>query len=284
MKELTTAFDGDTTITELPATSLTVALSRAEIDSQIATAKNFPRVPATKASGEIYALATIDDETAEANVYALPRGGKPIRGPSIRFAEIVAQVWGNNRHDARISHINRVDKYVEADAYFVDLERNTITMMHARRRIFDSKGRIFTDDMILVTGQAAMAIARREAILKGVPQMVWRRGYEESLKIVRESDAGGKTLIERRDQAIKHFAQYGKTAADILEALGVERFEDIGVDELATLKQMASALKGGDASLEELFPAKKTEPGATDLKGRMAELAAKSEERQRKEE
>jgi hypothetical protein len=43
-------------------------------------------------------------------------------------------------------------------------------MSTVRRRIFDSRGRLFNDDMITVTGNAACAIAKRNAILSGVPK------------------------------------------------------------------------------------------------------------------
>lgn len=70
--------------------SLAIQLSRAEVDQKIATARAYPR-QVTKAIQNIMTLATLDEETAEECSYALPRGKKPIVGPSARFAEIVYQ-------------------------------------------------------------------------------------------------------------------------------------------------------------------------------------------------
>ena len=50
----------------------------------------------------IISLATLDSEAASECVYALPRGGKPIRGPSVRFAEIVGAMYGNCHIGSRI--------------------------------------------------------------------------------------------------------------------------------------------------------------------------------------
>ena len=82
--------------------SLAVTLARAEIDQQIATARALPR-SIERAIKNIVTLSTLDEETAAECIYALPRGGKTIRGPSIRFAEIVASQWGNARVGSRVA-------------------------------------------------------------------------------------------------------------------------------------------------------------------------------------
>src|SRR5215470_4225045 len=143
---------------------LVSTLAKAEIDSQVATARQYPRAMKSAAQN-IMTLATVDEQTAGECMYALPRGNKPIRGPSIRFAEIVAQCWGNNRTSATTIEIDRVNKLVIAEGMFHDLETNHATKATVNRRISDKHGRIFNDDMIVVTGNAACAIARRNAIL-----------------------------------------------------------------------------------------------------------------------
>ena len=67
--------------------SLAVSLARAEVDQQVATARAMPR-SISKAIQNINTLATLDEESAQECIYALPRGGKPIKGPSVRLAEI----------------------------------------------------------------------------------------------------------------------------------------------------------------------------------------------------
>src|SRR4030095_13145064 len=70
------------------------AISRAEIDVQIATAKRYPRV-LTQVKQDMLEMATIDEETAAACFYSVPRGSKNIVGPSIRLAEIAFSCYGN---------------------------------------------------------------------------------------------------------------------------------------------------------------------------------------------
>ncbi len=253
--------------------SLAVSLSRAEIDQQLTTALAYPR-DARKGGmrgivNRINSLATLSDEAAAECVYALPRGGKPIRGASVRLAEIVAGQWGNCRVGARVVHVDRFEKYVEAEGIFHDLETNTATTARVRRRIVDSKGRIYTDDMILVTGNAAASIAKRNAIFGGVPKAIWNESYKAADAVI----AGDiKTLVERRDSAIKAFAVWGIKPEQVFASLDVTGMEDIDLDKIATLVAMYRAIKDGDQKPEDYFTSKIEGASATAAKGTAAKL------------
>ncbi|RAH97844.1 hypothetical protein DLJ53_28855 [Acuticoccus sediminis] len=241
---------------DLPATmvidvsqSLAVGLTRAEVDMQIATARTYPRSIKQVAS-RIRGMATLDEESAEECIYALPRGGKPIKGPSIRFAEILQQSYGNCRAAARVVHVDKVEMYVEAEGIFHDLETNAATSARVRRRISDKRGRLFNDDMIIMTGNAACAIAKRNAILGGVPKPLWRKAYDA----VQSTIAGDiTTLSEARRLVISKFAIYGKSGEDVIAAMGVSGEEDLTVDHVTILRGMLSTLKNGEATVEEMF-------------------------------
>lgn len=239
--------------TSLPATmeqvSLAIGLSRAEIDQQISTAKNYPR-SANRAVQAILSLVTIDEEAAEECTYALPRGGKPITGPSIRMAEIVAGQWGNCRIGARVVHIDRAEKYVEAEGVFHDLETNTATTARVRRRIVDKYGKLYSDDMIIVTGNAACSIAKRNAILGGVPKAVWRKAYDAAIDVVKGDQ---KTLSERRETVFKAFAAFGVKPEQLFAALGIAGPDDITLEHIPTLTGMRAALKSGEETVESMF-------------------------------
>ncbi|WP_420408648.1 hypothetical protein [Hoeflea sp.] len=246
--------------------SLAVSLARAEVDQQIATSRALPR-NIRKAVDNIKSLATLDGKSAEECVYALPRGGKPIKGPSIRLAEIIASQWGNCRVGARVVHVDRHEKWVEAEGVFHDLESNTATTSRVRRRIVDKHGNLYSDDMIIVTGNAACSIAKRNAILGAVPKAVWRSAYD-AVESVISGDV--KTLVERRERAMKAFATFGVTPERVCEALGVSEPDEITVDLMPILLGCHSALKSGEATVEELFPTKGEKPrGPKDLTSRL---------------
>lgn len=241
--------------------SLAVSLARAEVDQQITTARAYPR-SITRSVQNITTLATLDAESAEECIYALPRGGKPIKGPSVRLAEIISSQWGNCRVGARVVHVDRFEKFIEAEGVFHDLETNTATTARVRRRLSKRDGKLFDDDMIVVTGNAACAIAKRNAILGGVPKAVWRPAYS-AVEQVLVGDV--KTLTERRARAVTSFAAWGVTPAQVFAALGVAGEQDITIEHLPTLTAMRAALKNGEATVEEIFtgdaaPARKTAP------------------------
>jgi hypothetical protein len=234
---------------EIADASLAIGLSRAEIDTQISTARRFPR-NLTQVRARLLSLVTLDDETAEECMYALPRGGKPIKGPSIRFAESLQSAYGNCRTASRVVFVDRVERVVIAEGIFHDLETNAAKRAEVRRRITDKKGRLFNDDMIVMTGNAAGSIALRNAILGGIPKAVWRAAYGEVLSVI----AGDvKTLSENRGKALKAFAQFGITPDQVFGALGVAGDLDITLDLMPTLRGMYATLKNGESTVEEMF-------------------------------
>ena len=235
--------------TAITTASMAVQLQKAEIDQLVSTAHAFPR-SLKRVQSNILSMATLDEESAEECIYALPRGGKPIRGPSIRFAEILKQSYGNCRAAARVVHVDKTEGYVEAEGVFHDLETNSASTARVRRRITDRMGRVFKDDMIIVTGNAACAIAMRNAILAGVPKPLWRKAYE----LVQATITGDvTTLSENREKAFKALAAFGVKPEQVFTALGIQGEEDITVDHIATLRGMYSALKNGEATVEEMF-------------------------------
>lgn len=276
------------TVTEGNA-PLAVQLAQAELNQAVTTARAFPR-SITKAVQNIMSLATLDEESAMECVYALPRAGKPIKGASVRFAEIVASQWGNCHTASRVVDVDRFEKVIVAEGVFHDLETGLRRTAQIRRRISDKHGRIFTDDMIAVTGNAAASIAMREAILKGIPKAVWRAAYERCESVI----AGNiKTLVVRRDDAIKAFAAWGVKPEQIFAALDVGGIDDVGLDELATLIAIHKAIKSEEQKVEDYFPAHSDGARATEAaKGTAAKLgkiadqgkAAKDEKKSAKKE
>jgi hypothetical protein len=231
--------------------SLAVSLARAEVDQQIMTAHAFPR-SIRAAVDAMASMATLNPDIAEECIYSVPRGGKTIRGPSIRFAEIVANAWGNCRDAARVTFVDRIERYVEAEGIFHDLQTNRATTSRVKRTIeLKKKSKTIDKDMENLAGAAAMSIARRNAILGGVPKPVWGQAIEEVESVIRGDI---KTLGERRDKAMAWFSKTGILADRVLKALAAPSIDDITLDDLVTMNGWRTALLGGDATVEDIFP------------------------------
>lgn len=226
----------------------TVALlNSSEINQQIATAHKFPR-SIKKFMTDARELVTLTEAVASECIYALPRGGETIEGPSARFAEIMAHAWGNSRAGARV--VDEHGEFVTAQGVFHDLEKNVAITYEVKRRIVDRNGRRYKPDMIGVTANAACSIALRNAILKGVPKAFWSTLYDEARRVVM-GDA--ITLSNRRADALSYLQKLGASEAMVLAKLGVSGVEDITLDHIVTLRGFATAIKDGDTTVEQAF-------------------------------
>lgn len=232
---------------QVVSSSVVEALSRAELDKQIATAKAYPRDMRVVAR-TCQDLVTLTVEAADECIYALPRGGKNIEGPSARFAESVAYSYGNCRVGARV--VEEGQTHITAQGFFIDLERNTAISFEVKRRITNRDGKRFDADMIGVTGNAACSIALRNAVLRGVPKPLWQPAYAAAVKMVEGDPA---KLAERRAAALKFLEKYGASEVMVLATLGVDRVEQITSQHIVQIKGIIQALRDGDTTIEEAF-------------------------------
>lgn len=243
-------------------------IARQEIDVQIATAHQFPRSVVNFRS-EVGTMATLNDSVASECSYALPRDGKVIEGPSVRFAEILLSSWGNCRAAARV--VNEDSQFITAQGMFHDLQKNSAVVFEVRRRITNKHGRRYNDDMIVTAGNAASSIALRNAILKGIPKAFWADLWEQSRKTAKGDH---KTLTNRRADALKVFQGYGVTAEKVFAFLHVRGIEEINLDHLVTLRGLATAFKDGEATPEEVFPdATAAKPAAKPIADQLDDFA-----------
>jgi hypothetical protein len=242
--------------TAAPDIGTLAVLNKSEIDQQIATARHYPR-SIVKFRNEALQLCTLDERTAAECIYSLPRRQwdpqegewivKTIEGPSARFSEIINYAWGNTRAGARI--VAEEEDFVVAQGLFYDLEKNTAISYEVRRSITGKRGR-YSADMIGVTANAASSIALRNAICKGIPKALWKQMYDSARAVV----AGDvRTLVSRRDEAIKAFAIFGVNPEMIFQTLGVRGVQDVTIDHLVTLKGLLTAIQEGDTTPEQAF-------------------------------
>jgi len=263
-----------------PATSgieVLGALAKSELDVAITTAKNYPR-SITSFQSEVRKMCCLNEDVAEECLYALPRKDKDgkkvnIEGPSIRMAEIILSAWGNARAVSRV--LSTEGDSVIAQGVFVDLQRNVTVSKEVRRRITRSNGSRYSEDMISVTANAASSIAVRNAILAGIPKAFWNAAYEDAKKTaVGTLD----TLEQRRNGALDWLKSKGVEAARVFGALDVAGLDDIGLDELGTLRALVANVKSGDMTVDAAFPklgGEETETPRKGTRGLKAALAGK---------
>jgi hypothetical protein len=229
-------------------------MGSANFDTQVATAKRFPRSIA-RFMQHAQEMATLTPEIAASCIYAIPRDGRMIEGPSARLAEIVAHAWGNLRIQASANEAD--DRFIVGRGEAWDVETNVAIGYEVRRRITtsDKKGKgdskRFSDDMIAVTGNAAASIALRNAVFKAVPSSFWKPIYLKCREVV----AGkAETFHARRGEMLKAFGVMGVTKEQITGLLAVRGELDITLEHMVTLTGVYNSLKEGETTIEEAFP------------------------------
>lgn len=264
------SIEDENSITTLIDPSSIEQTVKAEVDIQISTAKRYPR-SIRQFTQQALEMATFDEQTAAGCFYSLPRGGKPIEGPSVRLAEIIVSAWGNVRAEARVTGADA--KEITAEAVVWDLEKNTAVRVAVKRRITDKYGKRYNDDMVTVTGNAACAIAFRNAVFKVIPKVYTDNIY----RAARQTAIGDiKTLAAKRAEMVEYFGKMGITPDRVFATVEKKHLEEIGLDELATLKGMATAIKEGDLSIDEAFPSVDLN-GATGVSGLKERMAKRKE-------
>lgn len=238
--------------TRPPDTQALAILSRSEIEAQVISAEARPR-DLEVFQHKVGALVTMSQATAEECFYELParrEGGEPIEGPSIRLAEILVSQYCNCRVQARV--IEQAAEYIVAQGIFLDLETNVATTAEVRRRIVDKKGRTYSHDMINQTANAACSIAKRNAILAGIPKPLWHPYYERARTMAAGDDS---TIEERRNIALGAFARLGIDEARVLAMLKLKTREEIDGPAIVKLRGTYTAIRDGELSISEAFPA-----------------------------
>lgn len=251
-------------VSELQNADVVYSQDKATIDMQITTAKAYPR-NVKRALDNSIIMATMDVETAQTCSYSLPRGGKTISGASVHLAKILAQNWGNLRVEAKVVSIEA--KQVTSQAVAFDLENNLAIKVEVKRSIVDKSGKRFSDDMIVVTGNAGNSIALRNAVLSVIPKAIVDKVYNEAKNKI-TGDISDKTkLMAKRKQVLDGFKDvYGVSEAEVLKVIGKASIEHIDSDNIVTLIGIAQAIKDGDTSVEDMFRPKGTKTSATETK------------------
>lgn len=248
------------------------AVERANVDSQVATAKRYPRDIRRSIDNSVV-MATMNQETAQSCNYALPCGGKPITGPSVHLAKIIVSNWGNMRTEAKVVQIT--DKQVISRGTCWDLETNVASAFEVRRSIIGKNGQRFSEDMITVTGNAANSIAYRNAVFAVIPKAITDRVYYAAQRFITGDLSDSDKLLKVRTGIINNFKNsYGITEEEVVKMCGKQTVNQIGADEISMLMGTIQALKDGDTTVDELM--KPIRESKEVINNKIADIAAKA--------
>lgn len=241
------------------STGIAGQITKSEVEAQLDAAHKYPR-SIKRFLSEAITLATFNREIAASCMYAAPRSGKVIEGPSVRLAEICISAYGNLHVGARV--VGAEDKEVVSQGVCWDLEKNNRITIEKRRKITDKKGNRFNDDMINVTGNAAASIALRDAAFRVIPRTYVNAVYDAARKV---AVGEASTLAARRDEIVNKLVKMGAMPDRILARIGKPSFDDVGLAELQILIGFGTAIHSGAEKVDDIFPMVVVEKGKVDL-------------------
>lgn len=241
---------------------LQVAESRAihEVQASYIIAKKFPRDEHKSYSNIIKSCKR--PFLAEQAMYAYPRGGTLVEGPSIRLAESMAQSWGNI--DFGIRELSQNNGVSLAEAYAIDLETNTrvTKVFHIPHRRHTKKG--FTnltdsrDIYELVANNGARRL--RACILAVIPGDVVEAAVNQCRKTLESSDV---PVVDQLRKMVAAFDEFGITKEHLEKRLG-HNIDATTPAEVVTIKSIYKSIKDGMADKSQFFEIGIT---AKDIKG-----------------
>lgn len=221
-----------------------------EIQSQIAIAKTYPRD-----LNQVYTnlmKACSRKMLAEQAVYAYPRGGKTVSGPSIRLAEVAVQCFGNV--DAGVRELEQNPGESTWQAYCYDLENNVkVTKTFAVKHERKAQGRIqkLTDPRDIYENGSNLASRRmRACILAVVPGDLIEAAVKQCKKtMLGQSD---EPIEDRIQKMVKAFDSYQVSQEMIEQRLG-HAASEMDMEELFEYRTIYESLKNGMAKRTDFF-------------------------------
>ena len=231
-------------------------LERATRDSMIENAHKYPR------SLEEWYRDTMSDATMSLEVamecgYAVPRDNKTIVGPSVRLAEIAYTNYGNCSAGARV--ISEEERFIVAEGFFFDAQKNSIVQHAVRRSIWTRHGRM-RDNMLQTVSQAACSIAFRDAVFKGLGKARIMPIYREVMKLARGTEAD---LPSIREKAFAYILErWGIEPDQVATSVGCGDYRRATLEDMFRVRLMVTAINDGELGPEQAFTLPKSKAKA----------------------
>jgi hypothetical protein len=229
-----------------------------EVQGAIVIARKFPRDQ--KEARERILQECRRPALADAAIYAYPRGGQTVSGPSIRMAEAIGQNWGNFQFGVR--ELSQANGMSTAQAYAWDVERNVRaekTFQIPHTRYVKDKGNVRLTDprdiYEMVANQGARRV--RACILSLIPGDIVDAALAECEKT--QNDHGDVTA-EKVKGMLTAFAEVGVNR-QVLETYLKHRAEECTRAEVKALSRIMLSIRDGMSKPEEFFPALRAAAG-----------------------
>lgn len=260
--------------------ALQAVMGNAEVANTLASiyiAKQFPRNMAEVTRNMEAACSR--KSLAERALYAYPRGGQTVEGPSIRLAECLLAAWGNAESGWReVSRRRAPGKdydVSECVAFAFDKENNTrreIAFSVNHWRDTKTGGYALNDERDIYELCANKAARRmRACILSIIPAWLIEEALEK-VNVTLNGD-GKEPLADTIRKMEAKFAELGVTRA-MLEAKQGHQLEQCVRPEVVQLGKVYTSIRDGYTRVQDVFPPEPQEAASPEIGKATATAAA----------
>lgn len=237
--------------------------------SALVIAQKFPRNELKAEQNILKACQRFD--LADSAQYLFPRGKTSVKGPTIRFAEMLARYWGNLKYGVR--EIEQAEGRSVVESFCYDLETNTeVTrtfVVSHKLQYKDGSFKTLTDprdiyEMVANQGQRRC----RACILEIIPSHIVETALDEVSRTLKKGDKN-ISMADRVRTMVTAFSELGVTLEHIEKRLS-HKLEECNEDELVDLRAIYRSIKDGEFGREKWFDFKMPTEG-----GKAQEVASK---------
>lgn len=233
--------------------TMDIATTRAaqEVQAAMVIAKRFPRDVNQAYTNIVESCKR--RMLADNALYAYPRGGQTVTGPSIRLAEMLAQMWGNL--DFGIIELDQLDGESQVMAYCWDLETNTrqtkvFTVKHERHKKNGAVTKL-TDPRDIYEMAANQGARRLRACILGViPGDIVDSAVAQCERTMQ--GASSEPIGDRVRKMVAAFADLG-VKQDMIERRLGHKLDATTETELVGLKKVYKSLHDGMSQVTDWF-------------------------------
>lgn len=240
----------------------------AEARAKLLLAKQFPRDENAIYSNVIKSCSR--PALAQVAMYAYPRGGQQVTGPSIRLAEELARCYGNIEFGIR--ELSQKQGESEMEAFCWDLESNVISsqrfaVKHIRESKTGVKNLVDSRDIYEKTANDGSRRLRARILAVIPPEIVEAAIQQCRLTLAGKSDI---PVADRVKSMVVQFSKFGITQKHIEVKLN-KKLSDLLIDDLIDLATIYNSIKDGQHKPSEYF--NMTETSVQNLNEKLKEEA-----------
>ena len=175
---------------------------------------------------------------------------KWIEGGTIGLAQCCFRSWTNCVLDTKIRE--EKGEWI-FNSTFIDVEKGVVMPREFRFKIpLEANGKYDYERTKNMAFQMAQSKNQRDAILNALPRWLKNKAIEVAKEASRKEVEESKDLSEKRDKAVKFFAQENITEKELCDYFNKNTINDFGIEDIVRLRNLANQLMNKEITSKDI--------------------------------